>query len=206
MAAYPNSKMNPFLKKIEKSIKIIAKECLMFNDKRKEFIKLFVTVIGLQDEKLELGCVDTKVLQFFADNEEKLSLKDNTIKRIDECLDFLKKIIDSKTLKIKLKSWKRFFKLLFVLFFVCHHDFEPNFEKQLSRLVEINDILATHASKHLTDLGKRDEIEKFYKGHLEYWDYEKDLQLFKITKDVQKKEDVKKIACKLAFYLKKVFG
>ena len=205
ISAFPNSKFDPYLKKVRKLTQLISKERLKFTNQRKDFTKLFVNIVGLEENKLKLGCIDRQVIDFVAKNIEQLNLKNSTQSRIDDFLFLLEKIINLKTLNIRIESWKRFFKLFFILFFICKYNFEPNLEEQLIKLSEINTILKIHDSKKLTESGKQDEIKKFY-GDTKYWSYLQNLELHNIMQRAQDKERVEKITREFARYLKSIFN
>ena len=203
LASYPNSRLDEFLRPFSDRMKIISKEHLKFPDRRKEIVKIFVNIIGLEEGKLALGCSDKNVRMFFDENIEQLQLKDKTVTRIRSFLMFLENIEESN-IKVKVTSWKRFFKLLFILFLICDYNFRPNLVGHLQKLVDMNERLGLHASGGLITDERKKELNDYYKND-QNWNYDLDYRLFDITRNARSREKVKFVFDSLIVYFKSLF-
>lgn len=180
-------------------LKTISEERLIFKDKRGDFNKIFINIIGLKENKLKLGCKNTEVAKFFYDSLKAGGIEIETQKKINAFLAFFNKIAELEELTEKVASWRRFFKLILILFFICDYNFEPNPVVQLSKIVKFNKTLAIHDSKK----PESKKAEEFAKTHpkTNYWNFEDNLDLLKITKDTQTKDTILKIMKTFIKYL-----
>ena len=93
----------------------MSTDYLIFNNVRREFIKIFINIIGLKEGLLALGSTDKNILQYFEINKSNLKIQDETRTQISSFIIYLKNTLEDfkqKNVHIKLgKGWKRFIKL-----------------------------------------------------------------------------------------------
>lgn len=115
-----------------------------FSDNRAEFDKVFYSVIGLVDNKINFGVTDKNIQQYCADADIPtvgLSCVILMVKQINHICNEDKALV---TL-----SRKRYLKFLLILIALGYVDFENETEKKLKNLKDIDDMLAVYFSAKL---------------------------------------------------------
>ena len=149
----PDTQLEKYLLKIndkEKFLKIIE-----YTDNRKEFDKIFYSLIGVFDKEINFGTTDKIIKEYVGNKVTTLNTEDevyvsnmiNTINHITDVCD-----------KPLVKANKRYLKLLLLIGGFNPKYFENNTEGQLLSLKKINTSLSAFNS------AKKDMIEITFKG------------------------------------------
>lgn len=183
--AFPNSKFDQILRDIDKDIINLAENKWHFEWKRKEFQKLYITVIGCAANQIALGGQDKEVIKFLSKNIHDLSSLGEINRRIKDFKEYLNNYLESTSLSINLgKSWKRFIKIFLILFFVWERDLN---DAQIQQLTVLNEMLAVIASDKYNEETKKTKWNEIF-NELEF-PYEKGYDIWTVFRG-RKKVDV----------------
>ncbi len=157
----PDSQLEQYLLQIDTK-NLLHK--LSWEDKRKEFDKLFYSAIGIFEEKLPMGGIDADIIEYVKNS-----------KGIDGiALDRTNLLIAQLDILTKNNTWnfssginKRFIKFLFMLCGYGFVDFTENTKTQLNKLYVVNKKLSAFSSAKATALEEEfrgfteEQIEKY---------------------------------------------
>lgn len=135
----PPTNLEEYLNSI--SHKNLFLDIIGFNDTRSEFDKVFYSLIGLYDGKLQLGSTDLAIQNYSAKAKNPTIGLEYTKKMIEQI-----NIITANKTKIVNNTRKRFLKYVLLLAGFGYVDFSINTEKKLKRLKEIDDMLSVYFS------------------------------------------------------------
>lgn len=127
-----------------------------YDNDRKEFEKIFYSIIGIFDNKISLGTTDKKILKYVS--EKKQDLSGNTLILTNNMVKNINFIIEKSNPTASIKITKRYLKFLFLLAGFNFLDFEKDAMKILRKLENIDAKLASFGSP------KKGEIEKKFNG------------------------------------------
>ena len=151
----PDTELDKYLKMINDIDLLLDK--LSFGNKRKQFDRVFYSILGLIDGKIGFGVTDKEVMRFVSECSE---LNEETIAKTLYCVDVLNSIVDNNSIPIKYMSCNaramKFFLLLIVLKFV---DFTENGKDKLKALDSINEKLSAFSS------AKADSVKGAFHGY-----------------------------------------
>ena len=151
----PDTELDKYLKMINDIDLLLDK--LSFGNKRKQFDRVFYSILGLIDGKIGFGVTDKEVMRFVSECSE---LNEETIAKTLYCIDVLNSIVDNNCIPIKYMSCNaramKFFLLLIVLKFV---DFTENGKDKLKALDSINEKLSAFSS------AKADSVKGAFHGY-----------------------------------------
>ncbi len=150
-----DTELDKYLKMINDIDLLLDK--LSFGNKRKQFDRVFYSILGLIDGKIGFGVTDKEVMRFVSECSE---LNEETIAKTLYCIDVLNSIVDNNSIPIKYMSCNaramKFFLLLIVLKFV---DFTENGKDKLKALDSINEKLSAFSS------AKADSVKGAFHGY-----------------------------------------
>lgn len=158
----PETYLEKYLNKIEDRDNLVG--ILSFEDNRKEFEKIFYSIIGLFDQKINLGVTD-KVIQDYVSSKSE-DLLDKTLiltNNMIENLNFIVRNVDEGTVRAN----KRYIKLLLLLCGFNLVNFKMDTKEKLVKLETINNKLSAFnsAKKGIVEetfIGyEKDDIEKY---------------------------------------------
>lgn len=151
----PGSSLEKYLNRINNKEKFFR--ILTFTNERKQFDRVFYSILGLLDGKIGFGVLDKAVLKYASDCEElsesaetKCNLLISQINAITECSDIPHNLIKSNM------RFMKFFLLTAALGFV---DYSENIQDKLLALGSINSKLSAFSS------AKAGEIEKTFNSY-----------------------------------------
>ena len=151
----PDTELDKYLKMINDIDLLLDK--LSFGNKRKQFDRVFYSILGLIDGKIGFGVTDKEVMRFVSECSE---LNEETIAKTLYCIDVLNSIVDNNSIPIKYMYCNaramKFFLLLIVLKFV---DFTENGKDKLKALDSINEKLSAFSS------AKADSVKGAFHGY-----------------------------------------
>lgn len=151
----PDTKLERYLKKIHNIDLLLNK--FSFGNKRKQFDRVFYSILGLIDGQIGFGVTDKEVMKFVADCKE---LNENTVKEIENCIYELNLICDDESIPIKYISCNtRAMKFLLLLSVFGFVDFSKNCKQKLKALDSINEKLSAFSS------AKADSVKKAFYGY-----------------------------------------
>ncbi len=153
----PDTELEQYLKKIHNINLLLDK--FSFGNKRKQFDRVFYSILGLIDGQIGFGVTDKEVTKFVSDCKE---LNEETITKIDYCTDVLNLISDDTNIQVKYISCNtRAMKFLLLLIIFKLVDFSKDCKGKLKSLDSINDKLSAFSS------AKADSVKKAFHGYSE---------------------------------------
>lgn len=151
----PDTELEQYLNKINNIDLLLDK--FSFGNKRKQFDRVFYSILGLIDGQIGFGVTDKEVMKFVSDCKE---LNEETIDKINYCIDILNLISDDKSIQIKYITCNtRAMKFLLLLIIFKLVDFSENCKEKLKALDSINDKLSAFSS------AKADSVKKSFYGY-----------------------------------------
>lgn len=140
--AMPESILEKYVEKIEDKDKLLR--ILNFRDNRMEFEKVFYSIIGLFDRKINFGVTDNVIKSYVGNKNEDLDKE--TLKLVNQMIDGLNYIIDNEDrITINIPMNKRGLKLLLLLLGFNYIDLE-NIDTSIKNLYKINEKLSAFNS------------------------------------------------------------
>lgn len=158
--AMPASNLEIFLDKINNKDKFL--NIIGFADDRKEFDKIFYSIIGLFDKKIQFGTTDKSIQNYAA----KADLPKEGLSKVNTMIEQINIICILNDVVISV-SRKRFLKYLLLLIGLGLVDFKEETIKKLSKLKDIDDKLSVFfsAKANAVEYGfkniSKDVIEEF---------------------------------------------
>ena len=92
----PETELDKYLKMIDDIDLLLDK--LSFANKRKQFDRVFYSILGLIDGQIGFGVTDKEVMKFVSDCKE---LNEETIKKVDSCIGVLNAISRESNIPVK---------------------------------------------------------------------------------------------------------
>lgn len=132
---------------------------LGFSDTRKEFEKLFYSIIGLFDKAINFGTTDKEIQNYVAN--KKNDLESNALLKTKKMIENLNLIINLNIGKT-FNANKRFIKLLLLLAGFNYIDFTENLLVKLKKLDKINNMLSSFNS------AQKGIVEKTFEGFKDF--------------------------------------
>lgn len=151
----PNSSLEKYLNLIEDKDRFLR--IFTFSNERKQFDKIFYSIIGLLDGKVGFGTLDKAVLEYASDCEE---ISEVAKFKVDLLLSQINAIINCKSLAHNLiKANTRFMKFFLLTAALGFVDYEKNTNDKLLALGAINSKLSAFSS------AKSGQIEKNFNSY-----------------------------------------
>lgn len=149
----PETKLEKYLNAIVNKEKLLSK--LTFSNSRKQFDRVFYSVLGLEDGQIGFGVMDKDVMSFVAGCKE---LNDDTIENANRLIEQLNLICNDSSIPANYVSCNaRAMKFLLLLISMALVDFSQDTKKKLKALDSINKKLSAFSS------AKADSVsEAFY--------------------------------------------
>lgn len=132
---------------------------LSFTNKRKQFERVFYSILGLLDGQIGFGITDKEVMKFVSDCKE---LNEETITKVNYCINVLNGISKDNNIPFKYISCNaRAMKFLLLLIMLSLVDFTQDCKEKLKALDSINEKLSSFSS------AKADSVKKMFHGYSE---------------------------------------
>ena len=178
--AMPESILEKYVDRIVNKEKLL--KILNFRDNRMEFEKVFYSIIGLFDQKINFGVTDNVIKNYVSNKSEDLDEK--TAKLVNQMVDGLNYILDNENkITINVPMNKRGLKLLLLLLGFNYIDL-CNIEISIKKLYKINEKLSAFNS------AKKNIVEETFKEYSEE-DIEEFRNIALITKGAHPYDRVK---------------
>ncbi len=155
----PDSKLEKYLLRVDGNA-LLAK--LGWIDKRKEFDKLFYAAIGIFDEKLPLGGIDSDIIEYVKNSD---GISGLPLDRTNKLISQLQHLTEDSSWNFTTGVNKRFVKFLFMLSGYGYVDFSTNTDDKLKKLHLINKKLSAFSSAKANAL--KDEFDGFSDEQIE---------------------------------------
>ncbi len=152
----PESKIEKYLNMLEDKDNLL--QVLKWHDSRKEFEKIFYSMIGIFDQKLNLGTQDCLILDFVSSFDSISKDADYYTINMINSLNSISKLIPDQIVGTFNKRLIKFICLLSGLGFV---DFTVNTEDKLAKLCNINSKISVFSS------AQKNAVENEFKGNEE---------------------------------------
>lgn len=148
----PDSPLEKYLQPV--NVETILKK-LNWEDKRKEFDKLFYSAIGILDEKLPMGGKDAEIIEYVKNASD---ISGKTLERTELLIHQLTAISNSNVSFSKGIN-KRYIKFMFMLASYGLIDFSVDTKNKLEKLQAINEKLSAFSS------AKADALKNEFRGY-----------------------------------------
>lgn len=151
----PDTELEKYLNQIEKKEVLLSK--LAFQNKRKQFDRVFYSIVGLIDGQIGFGVTDKEVMKFLDSCKD---LNDDTIISVNYLIDTLNEIADDESIPVNYISCNaRAMKFLLLLIVLRLVDFKTDCKNKLKALDAINEKLSAFSS------AKADSVMKAFSGY-----------------------------------------
>lgn len=151
----PETKLEQYLNAIKDKEKLLLK--LSFSNSRKQFDRVFYSILGLEDGQIGFGVMDKDVMSFVSGCKE---LNDDTIKNVNRLTEQLNLICNDDSIPINYISCNaRAMKFLLLLISMGLVDFSQDTKKKLKSLDSINKKLSAFSS------AKADSVSEVFYGY-----------------------------------------
>ena len=151
----PDTELEKYLNQIEKKEILLSK--LAFQNKRKQFDRVFYSIVGLIDGQIGFGVTDKEVMKFLDSCKD---LNDDTIKSVNYLIETLNEIADDESIPVNYISCNaRAMKFLLLLIVLRLVDFKTDCKNKLKALDAINEKLSAFSS------AKADSVMKAFSGY-----------------------------------------
>lgn len=147
----PETHLQKYLDKVQNIDKLM--DILGYSNNRKEFDKLFYSIIGLYDKQINFGTTNKCIKEYVFN--KKTDLEGDALTQTLKMINNLNKVLD---LECKFKANKRFIKMLLLLAGFEAIDFNDNLDIKLKKLDKINNMLSSFNS------AERDIVNKTFVG------------------------------------------
>ena len=158
----PESKIEVYLQKLENKDGLLS--VLRWTDTRKEFEKIFYSMIGIFDKKLNLGTQDNSILEYVSHFEKASDYAEECTCRMIDSLNAVSKLMPET---IAGPFNKRLIKFLCLLSGFGFVDFTQNTEQLLSRLCCVNKRISVFSSAQKNavenEFGKDEKTQEKYR-------------------------------------------
>lgn len=158
----PESKIEKYLKLIENKEALLS--VLKWGDTRKEFEKIFYSMIGIFDQKLNLGTQDYVILDYVSNFDTLSQNAETCTLRMIDSLNAISKLTPSN---IDGTFNKRLVKFLCLLSGFGFVDFTNDSQSKLSKLCHINDRISVFSSAQKNavenEFGGDEELQEKYR-------------------------------------------
>ena len=151
----PDSQLEQYLLRV-RSNDLLNKLC--WEDKRKEFDKLFYAAIGIFEEKLPMGGIDSDIIEYVKNSH---GISGVALSRTNLLISQLESLAKDSTWKFTSGINKRFIKFLFMLCGYGFVDFSEDTKKKLGQLYVVNKKLSAFSS------AKANALKEEFKGYTE---------------------------------------
>ncbi len=150
----PETKLQKYIDQITNKNNLLKK--LSFPDERKQFDRLFFSILGLLDGQISFGVVDKAVMKYASEckglNEDSINMVENLIKQLNA-------ISDDEDIPINYVKYNaRAMKFLLLLIAYGFVDFSQNTKNKLKKLDAINKKLSSFSS------AKADSVNEAFQG------------------------------------------
>ncbi len=151
----PDTELEKYLNQIEKKESLLSK--LAFQNKRKQFDRVFYSIVGLIDGQIGFGVTDKEVMKFLDSCKD---LNDDTIKSVNYLIETLNEIAADESIPVNYISCNaRAMKFLLLLIVLRLVDFKTDCKNKLKALDAINEKLSAFSS------AKADSVMKAFSGY-----------------------------------------
>lgn len=140
--SFPDTYLEKYLNMLESKENLLA--VINFKDNRKEFEKIFYSMLGILENKLKLGCTDKSIQEYV--NNKKGDLEGKEKEQVEKMIANLNIISRLSLNNIEINSNKRYLKLLLLLCSLGNLDFKKNGKEILLKLNLINEKLSAFNS------------------------------------------------------------
>ncbi len=147
----PETYLQKYLDKIQDVDKLMT--ILSYSNNRKEFDKLFYSIIGLYDKQINFGTTNKCIKEYVFN--KKTDLEGDALMQTLKMINNLNKVL---YVECKFKANKRFIKMLLLLAGFEAIDFNDNLDIKLKKLDKINNMLSSFNS------AERDIVNKTFVG------------------------------------------
>lgn len=147
----PETHLQKYLDKVQNIDKLM--DILGYSNNRKEFDKLFYSIIGLYDKQINFGTTNKCIKEYVFN--KKTDLEGDALTQTLKMINNLNKVLN---VECKFKANKRFIKMLLLLAGFEAIDFNDNLDIKLKKLDKINNMLSSFNS------AERDIVNKTFVG------------------------------------------
>lgn len=153
----PETELEKYLNKIQDKEMLLSK--LSFQNKRKQFDRVFYSVIGLVDGQIGFGVTDKEVMRFLDGCRE---INEDTVDKVNNLIEVLNEISNDDTIPINyIVCNARAMKFLILLIILGLVDFRTDCKRKLKALDGINMKLSAFSS------AKADSVACAFAGYSE---------------------------------------
>ena len=151
----PETSLEKYLNALENKDKLLSK--LSFSNSRKQFDRVYYSILGLEDGQLGFGVMDRDVMAFVSDCKE---LNDDTVANVQRLTTQLNLICNDDSIPVNYISCNaRAMKFLLLLISMGLVYFSSDTKRKLKALDSINAQLSSFSS------AKADSVEKTFHGY-----------------------------------------
>lgn len=151
----PDTELEKYLHKVNNKDLLLSK--LSFENKRKQFDRVFYSILGLVDGQIGFGVTDKEVMRFLDGCSE---LNDGTIGQVNHLIETLNFITEDASIPSNYISCNaRAMKFLILLIILGLVDFKQDCKKKLKALDSINEKLSAFSS------AKADSVDCAFSGY-----------------------------------------
>lgn len=151
----PETSLEKYLNALENKDKLLSK--LSFSNSRKQFDRVYYSILGLEDGQLGFGVMDKDVMAFVSECKE---LNDDTVVNVQRLTTQLNLICNDDSIPVNYISCNaRAMKFLLLLISMGLVDFSLDTKRKLKALDSINTQLSSFSS------AKADSVEKTFHGY-----------------------------------------
>lgn len=151
----PETRLEKYINAIKDKELLLSK--LSFSNTRKQFDRVFYSILGLEDGQIGFGVMDKDVMAFVSDCNE---LNEDTIINVNRLIDQLNLICDDDTISVNYISCNaRAIKFLLLLASLGLVDFSQDRKRKLKALDSINKKLSAFSS------AKADSVSETFHGY-----------------------------------------
>lgn len=160
----PESELDKYLDRIHDRDRLLSK--LSFSNTRKQFDRVFYSILGLLDGQISFGVMDKVIMKFVSECKE---LNDDTVSGVTHMIDQLNIICDDSSIPSNYISCNaRAMKFLLLLTSLKLTDFSQDTKKKLKALDAINKKLSAFSSAKADSIldtfyGYSDEVIEEYR-------------------------------------------
>ncbi len=151
----PETSLESYLNAIENRDRLLSK--LSFQNTRRQFDRVFYSILGLLDGQIGFGVMDKDVMSFVSECKD---LNDSTVPQVNHLIDQLNIISNDEEIPVNYVSCNaRAMKFLLLLSSLGMVDFSHDTKRKLKALDAINEKLSAFSS------AKADSVERTFHGY-----------------------------------------